>query len=181
MANQVVTASAGQGVMVTETTTGRTNLVTGVVLISPSTGLPYSASGGVSGGSSDTTEATQVLVKTAVQNLDTDIGAKADAAATDDTGAFSLVSLIKRGLQNWTSLLASVGSNADARAPWYDTAASVIQLLKLAVAAFVGAGSRTYTYTAGQLTSEAWTLFGTTRTKTYTYTGGVLTGESDWV
>lgn len=73
------------------------------------------------------------------------------------------------------------GGPADARATWYDTAASIIQILKLAVAAFVGAGSRTYTYTNGQLTSEAWTLFGTTRTKTYTYTGGVLTGESDWV
>ena len=75
----------------------------------------------------------------------------------------------------------ATGARADARATWYDSAASIIQLLKLAIAAFVGAGSRTYTYTSGQLTSEAWTLFGTTRTKTYTYTGGVLTGESDWV
>lgn len=98
------------------------------------------------GGTSDTTEATQLLVKTAVQNLDIDIGAPADA-----------------------------------RAPWYDSAASLISLLKLSIAAFVGAGSRTYTYTNGVLTSEQWTLFGTTRTKTYTYTGGVLTGESDWV
>ena len=75
----------------------------------------------------------------------------------------------------------SQGAKIDPAATWYDAAASVIQLLKLSVAAFVGAGSRTYTYTNGQLTSEAWTLFGTTRTKTYTYTGGVLTGESDWV
>lgn len=75
----------------------------------------------------------------------------------------------------------ALGAPGDARAPWYDAAANILQLLKLAVAAFVGAGSRTYTYTSGQLTSEAWTLFGTTRTKTYTYTGGVLTGESDWV
>lgn len=73
------------------------------------------------------------------------------------------------------------GAPADARATWYDSAASIIQLLKLSVAAFVGAGSRTYIYTAGVLTSEEWTLFGTKRTKTYTYTGGVLTGESDWV
>lgn len=75
----------------------------------------------------------------------------------------------------------TVGAKADLCATWYDTAVSAISLLKLAVAAFVGAGSRTYTYTSGQLTSEAWTLLGTTRTKTYTYTGGVLTGESDWV
>lgn len=181
MANQVVNAAAGQGVMVTNDQTGRTHLVQGVVLISPTTGMPYSATGGGGGGASDTTEATQLLVKTAVQNIDADLGAAADAAATTDTGSFSLVSLIKRGLQNWTSLLASVGSNADARATWYDTAASIIQILKLAVAAFVGAGSRNYVYTNGVLTSESWTLFGTTRTKTYTYTGGVLTGESDWV
>lgn len=76
---------------------------------------------------------------------------------------------------------AAFGAPADARAAWYDSAASVIQLLKLSVAAFVGAGARTYIYTNGVLTSEQWTLFGTTRTKTYTYTGGVLTGESDWV
>lgn len=101
--------------------------------------------GGGGGGTSDTTEATQLLVKTAVQNLDIDIGAPADA-----------------------------------RAPWYDSAASLISLLKLSIAAFVGAGSRTYSYTNGALTSETWTLFGTTRTKTYTYTAGVLTGESDW-
>jgi hypothetical protein len=33
------------------------------------------------------------------------IGAMTDAAATTDTGTFSLLSFIKRGLQNWTSLL----------------------------------------------------------------------------
>lgn len=103
-------------------------------------------SGGTGGGSSDTTEATQLQVKTATQ-----------ATAT------------------------AAGAPADARAPWYDSAASLISLIKLSIAAFVGAGSRTYIYTAGVLTSETWTLFGTTRTKTYTYTSGVLTGESDWV
>ena len=114
--------------------------VTGALVVTGGTG------GGGGSGTSDTTEATQLLVKSAVQNVDANIGAKADTRAT-----------------------------------WYDTAASVVQLLKLSVAAFVGAGSRTYTYTNGQLTSEAWTLFGTTRTKTYTYTSGALTGESDWV
>ena len=102
--------------------------------------------GGGGGGTSDTLEATQQLVKVAVQNIDVDLGAASDAPTN-----------------------------------WYTSAASVIQLLKLAVAAFVGAGSRTYIYTGGVLTSETWTLFGTTRTKTYTYTAGQLTGESDWV
>lgn len=75
---------------------------------------------------------------------------------------------------------AAFGAPGDARAAWYDSAASIIQLLKLSVAAFVGAGARTYIYTSGVLTSETWTLFGTTRTKTYTYAAGQLTGESDW-
>ena len=101
--------------------------------------------GGGGGGTSDTLEATQQLVKVAVQNIDVDLGAADDAP----TG-------------------------------WYTSASSVIQLLKLSVAAFVGAGSRTYIYTSGVLTSETWTLFGTTRTKTYTYAAGQLTGESDW-
>lgn len=125
---------------------GIDDVVVPVRVASDGTLLGSGGGGGGGGGTSDTTEATQLLVKTAVQNLDIDIG-----------------------------------TPADARAPWYDSAASLISLLKLFIAAFVGAGSRTYTYTSDQLTSEAWTLFGTTRTKTYTYTGGVLTGESDWV
>ena len=36
----------------------------------------------------------------------TNVGAKEDAAATTDVDAWSIVSLIKRGLQNWTSALA---------------------------------------------------------------------------
>lgn len=128
-----------------------------------SSGALYVTGGGGGGGgsTSDTTEATQLAVKSAVQSID----GKTPALSA---GAVPVTA-------------AALGAPADARATWYDTAASIIQILKLAVAAFVGAGSRTYTYTAGRLTSEAWTLFGTTRTKTYTYTGGVLTGESDWV
>ena len=37
-----------------------------------------------------------------------DVGAKADSAASSDTGTFSLIALIKRALQNWTTLLARV-------------------------------------------------------------------------
>jgi hypothetical protein len=46
------------------------------------------------------------------------VGAKADAAAADDTGSYSLIALIKRGLQNWTTFLArfpaSLGLKASA-------------------------------------------------------------------
>lgn len=40
--------------------------------------------------------------------LMTSIGAQADAAATTDTGSFSTLAFIKRGLQNWTTLLARI-------------------------------------------------------------------------
>ena len=50
MSNSAVVASAGQGVMVTNDQTGRTNLVPGVVLVDPATGLPYA--GGAGGGGS---------------------------------------------------------------------------------------------------------------------------------
>ena len=40
--------------------------------------------------------------------LMTSIGAPADAAATTDTGTFSLLAFVKRGLSNWTTLLSRV-------------------------------------------------------------------------
>lgn len=40
---------------------------------------------------------------TAITNA---LGAVADAAATTDTGSFSVLAFLKRGMQNWTSLLA---------------------------------------------------------------------------
>lgn len=40
--------------------------------------------------------------------LVTAVGQQADAAATTDTGTFSVIAFIKRGLQNWTTLLARI-------------------------------------------------------------------------
>lgn len=114
-----------------------------------SNGALYVNSGGGTGGggTSDTTEATQLAVKVAVQSIDTAQGAKADV-----------------------------------RASWYDSAASLVSLAKLLIASYVGAGSHVYSYNAsGRLVTDAWTLFGVTRTKTYTYTGAALTSETDWV
>jgi hypothetical protein len=63
--------------------------------------------GGGGGGASNTTEATQLLVLAELQNLDTDVGAPADAAAAaDGTGNYSVIAGIKRGLLNWVTLLA---------------------------------------------------------------------------
>lgn len=47
----------------------------------------------------------------AVATSSVDIGVKADAVATTDTGTFSVIALIKRSLQNWTTLLGRVPSN----------------------------------------------------------------------
>ena len=47
----------------------------------------------------------------------TDLGVKADAVATTDTGTFSVIALIKRGLQNWTSLLAKIPALVSGRIP----------------------------------------------------------------
>jgi hypothetical protein len=38
-------------------------------------------------------------------NIDANLGAKNDAVATTDDGTFSVIAFIKRGLQNWTTLL----------------------------------------------------------------------------
>lgn len=76
----------------------------------------------------------------------------------------------------------AIGVPTDARAPWYDSVTGTIGLMKLWLAVTVGAGNHVYGYDAtGNLSTDAWTLFGTTRTKTFTYTQGKLTGESDWV
>ena len=45
------------------------------------------------------------------------IGLKADAAAASDTGSFSILAFIKKGLQNWTSLLARIPSLVSGRIP----------------------------------------------------------------
>ena len=158
--------------------------------------------GGTSGGGTATDvsalskETTQVSVKAAVEAINTKTPALVGGAvpvtgpltAAELRAAAVPVSLAAAPLPTGAATAAhqattnaALGAPADARAAWYDSAANVVQLLKLSVAAFVGAGARTYIYTNGVLTSEEWTLFGTKRTKTYTYTGGVLTGESDWV
>lgn len=56
------------------------------------------------------TAAKQDTGNDSLSNIDTNIGAKADAAASSDTGTFSVISFIKRSLQNWTSLLAKIPS-----------------------------------------------------------------------
>ena len=84
-----------------------------------------------SGGSSTTTEETQIAVKTATEasstalsgiaislsNIDSDLGAPSTAAATSDTGSFSLTALVKRALQNWTTLLGRIPASVNGAVP----------------------------------------------------------------
>lgn len=67
----------------------------------------------------DTPINTQIKVSAdgVVQVNQADLGAKADAVATTDTGTFSVIALIKRGLQNWTSLLAKIPALVSGRIP----------------------------------------------------------------
>lgn len=45
------------------------------------------------------------------------VGAPADSAASSDTGTFSLLAFVKRGLQNWTTLLARIPALVAGRVP----------------------------------------------------------------
>lgn len=51
----------------------------------------------------------------------TGIGAPADAAASTDTGSFSLLSFVKRGLQNWATLLSRIPALVGGALPTTDT------------------------------------------------------------
>lgn len=54
---------------------------------------------------------------TSLANIDADLGTTAAAAATTDTGTFSLIALVKRSLQNWTTLLGRVPALVSGRIP----------------------------------------------------------------
>lgn len=64
------------------------------------------------------TQATAAAINTAV-------GAQADASASSDAGTFSVIAFIKRGLANWTTLLARIPALVSGRVPTADDAATV--------------------------------------------------------
>jgi len=74
------------------------------------------------------------------------------------------------------------GAKSDAPVAWYTASGSVIGKIGLALAYLADAGSHVVTLdNNGRPTSDAWTLFGTTRIKTYTYPNATSMTESDWV
>ncbi len=56
------------------------------------------------GGGGDASAANQVTGNASLSALDTNLGAKADSAASSDTGTFSLIALVKRLLQSLTTI-----------------------------------------------------------------------------
>lgn len=138
----------------------------GSAAISASIPTPAGAGGGGGSGTSDTTEATQLLVKAAVQNLEVDVGAPADAAATSDTGAFSLIALVKRALQNGTTLLSRIPALVNGRTP-VDTDRVVKRL--------IDAPSATVTYVCEANTVGAATSAAAWRIKRITVSGNAIT------
>jgi hypothetical protein len=94
-----------------------TSRVPVVAILNPTTGLPAFPSGG-GGGGGDASAANQTTQIAAANALNTAFGAQADAMATTDTGAASLLALHKRiaqHLQNVNNKLpASIGAKASA-------------------------------------------------------------------
>ncbi len=75
-----------------------------------------------------------------------------------------------------------IGLVSDTLATWFDQAASLVGLMKLAVAVYAKAGSWAYTYWPdGTRKEEIWTLLGVVRKRSYSYDQGRLAGISDWV
>ena len=60
-------------------------------------------------------------IATSLDNIDTDLGAPNAAAATTDTGPFSLTALVKRALQNWTTLLGRIPASVGGAVPVIQT------------------------------------------------------------
>lgn len=70
--------------------------------------------GGGSGDASAANQTTQITRETEIRDR---LGATTDAAATTDTGTFSLLAFVKRALQNWTTLLARIPALVSGRVP----------------------------------------------------------------
>lgn len=103
-----------------------------VAIVDPANGNPARPDGAgnlpvapnVSRGSGVADANTQRIVQasdspdvTALTAVTTNLGAQADAAAGSDAGTFSLIAFIKRGLNNWTTLLARIPALVSGRMP----------------------------------------------------------------
>ena len=78
---------------------------------------PLHVHGSTGGGGSGNGLTDAELRASPVPVTDAGIGAPTDVAASSDTGTFGLVALVKRGLQNWTTLLARIPALVSGRVP----------------------------------------------------------------
>lgn len=114
--DSVTRATVGAGFMWVRTVSGPTPADLNLTVSNGAAGA-----GGGGGGSSDTTEATQLQVELAVESLNTTVGNTATAAATTDTGNFTLMALVKRALQNWAELFNRIPASVNGAVPVIQT------------------------------------------------------------
>lgn len=82
-----------------------------------SVGVLLGGSGDGAGGGGDASAANQNTQIARETNIRDAIGAAADAAATSDSGSFSLLAFVKRAAANWTTLLARIPALVSGRMP----------------------------------------------------------------
>jgi len=142
--------------------------------------MPVSTGGGGGSGGGDG-------AVTIADGADVTQGAKAQTAATNDSGSWSIVQLIKRGLGNWTALLDRVPAigrkTASESIPVVMPSDIATDLVADSAGVLFSPGSapHAYTYSGGLISTESVTVGGVTRVKTYTWTSGNLTNETVWV
>jgi len=81
----------------------------GIALAAASTPVVLASDGTLPLPTGAATAAAQGTGNTSIANVDTNLGAKADTAASSDTGTFSLIALLKRGLQSLTTIGTNTG------------------------------------------------------------------------
>jgi hypothetical protein len=92
--------------------------ISGPVTVTGTVATTETRSGGVVDASTTrVTLATDSPGVTSLSNLSSASGLPADVVASSDTGTFSIIALIKRGMQNWTTLLGRVPTLVSGRIP----------------------------------------------------------------
>lgn len=108
-----------------------------VVVLDPKTGKAVTqGSTGAGAVTADTQRVTLASDGPGVANLAaiaSGVGAPADAAASTDTGTFSLLAFAKRAMQNWTTLLARVPALVSGAQPVIATPRTCLGTFRLSV------------------------------------------------
>ncbi len=98
-------------------TDGRQGRVPATVLVNPTTGLPYAATGGGGGGGGDASAANQTTQITAANLTNTRVGDLTEAAPGTDTASSGVNGRLQRIAQRLTSLIGLLPASLGAKAP----------------------------------------------------------------